>query len=336
MQPNETPPSRKPRLLIFELWGLGDLAMASPFIKAACEKYDVTLLAKAYARDLHPLWPGAKLIIWNAPWTAFRKKYHIWRWDWRELIRVIRQLRGEKFDLAVSPRWDPRDHFLMVIAGVKQRFGFPRVGSRLFLTRYQNFQHGRHRYEDWRDLGKWLGLNLPARNDLKFVASPKEQKIIVHTGASQPTRVWPLENFRKIACRLRESGLQVTIACDRDQREWWLNHGEADVYTAGSVAELHELFRDGTAFIGNDSGPGHLAAVCGLPTFTIFGPSFPVQYAPLHPQAQWLEGKPCLYKPCKDYCRFEEPRCLNQNSVDECWSAVQSFLAKNGSPRQII
>ena len=42
-------------------------------------------------------------------------------------------------------------------------------------------------------------------------------------------------------------------------------------------------------FIGNDSGPGHLAALLGVPTFTIFGPQLPELFAPQHPQAD----EPC-------------------------------------------
>jgi hypothetical protein len=38
----------KSKLLIIELWGLGDLVIATPFLRAAAEQFDVTLLAKPY------------------------------------------------------------------------------------------------------------------------------------------------------------------------------------------------------------------------------------------------------------------------------------------------
>jgi len=34
------------------------------------------------------------------------------------------------------------------------------------------------------------------------------------------------------------------------------------------------------AYVGNDSGPTHLAAALGTPTVAIFGPTDPVQFAP--------------------------------------------------------
>ena len=66
----------KPKLLIVELWGLGDLAIATPFLRAAAEKFDVTLLAKPFARDLQSrLWPEVQVETFTAPWTAFKHKY---------------------------------------------------------------------------------------------------------------------------------------------------------------------------------------------------------------------------------------------------------------------
>src|SRR5579864_3199705 len=66
----------KPKLLIVELWWLGDLAIATPFLRVATEKYQVTLLAKPFARDLQPrLWPGISVETFTAPWTAFQHKY---------------------------------------------------------------------------------------------------------------------------------------------------------------------------------------------------------------------------------------------------------------------
>ena len=48
----------KPKLIVVELWGLGDLVIATPFLQAASEKYAVTLLAKPFAKDMRVrFWP---------------------------------------------------------------------------------------------------------------------------------------------------------------------------------------------------------------------------------------------------------------------------------------
>ena len=79
-------------------------------------------------------------------------------------------------------------------------------------------------------------------------------------------------------------------------------------------------------FIGNDSGPGHLAALLGVPTFTIFGPQLPQLFAPQHPHAAWIEGAACPYKPCFDACRFPRPHCIETLSLDAVWPRVQAWL----------
>jgi heptosyltransferase-2 len=323
--------SLKPKLLIVELWHLGDLVIGTPLLRAAAERFDVTLVAKPYALDLQlRLWPGVKICPFDAPWTAFKKKYHFWRWPIPEMLRLRRTLTAERFDFAFSARWDPREHLFLKIVGAKERIGFPRIGSRIFLTQpLARPVPESHRYESWRVAGKALGIELPPRDQL--VASPPRQDkvVLLHTGARRRVRVWPLENYRQLAGRLREKGLRVQVACDPNQEKWWKQNGETAVTTPATVAELIELVDHAGVLIGNDSGPGHLAAFCGVPTFTIFGPQLPEWFAPLHPQAEWIEGKACPYKPCSDYCRFSRPFCIQDLTAEEVFPRVEQFVRKH-------
>ena len=93
------------------------------------------------------------------------------------------------------------------------------------------------------------------------------------------------------------------------------------------LGQLLDTLATAGRFIGNDSGPGHLAALLGVPTFTIFGPQLPELFAPQHPQASWIEGAPCPYKPCFDACHFPAPHCLLDLSTDAVWDRVQPWLA---------
>jgi ADP-heptose:LPS heptosyltransferase len=327
----------KPKLLIVELWGLGDLVIATPFLRAAVEKFDVTLLAKPYAFDLQPrLWPGVKIATFNAPWTAFKNKYHFWRWPVWEIIRLRRKLAAEKFGFGVSARrvtsfplsGDLRDHFLLKFFGVKNRIGFPFLRRRIFLTQpLAPPEPEAHRYESWRVIARALDIELPPQGKIPIPAPRGGGTILIHTGAGQSVRVWPLEKYKKLAAHLRQKNFQVQIVCDADQRDWWLQAGEKTVATPSTVAELIAFIDRSGSFIGNDSGPGHLAAFCGVPTFTLFGPQLPEWFAPLHPAAEWIEGKPCPYKPCSDYCRFPTPFCLWNIGEEEVFARVENFFA---------
>jgi ADP-heptose:LPS heptosyltransferase len=322
----------KPKLLVFQLWGLGDLVISTPFLQAASERYDVTLVAKPYAKDLQErLWEGVKVVPFVAPWTAFtlKEKYWLPNWPWREMLRLRRQLAAERFEVGLSGRWDPRDHLLLLTARVRTRLGFPRVGSRAFLTRpLSRPEPASHQYENWRALARILGFDLPPREQLALPQVRSDGEILVHTGAGQPVRVWPLERYRGLVNRLRQKHYRVRVACDPGQQSWWLAAGERDVAVPRTVPELLGLVDRAAAFVGNDSGPGHLAAICGVPTFTLFGPQLPEWFAPLHPDSAWLEGKACPYKPCSDYCRFPQPICMLGSTEEEVCSRVEAFLAR--------
>ena len=323
----------KPRLLVLQFWGLGDLVIATPFLRAACEKFTVTLIAKPFAEELRPrLWPDVNVLAFTAPWTAFHGKYKLWQWPLSEMVRLRRRLNAEKFDVAVSARWDPRDHLFLKLSGATERFGFSRLKSRRYLTRELVRPDAlAHHYEYWRTAGHALGLALPAREDLTPPPRHHQSSILIHSGARLPARVWPLENFQRIAARLREEKIAVQIACDPDQVSWWQSHGEQPVCPR-SVPDLLGQIDRAAAFIGNCSGPGHLAAICGAPTFTVYGPSLPEWFAPLHPAAEIFEGKACPYKPCSDYCRYSRAFCLCDVTVEAVWPRVEKFITKHLLP----
>jgi heptosyltransferase-2 len=317
----------KPKLLAVELWGLGDLVIASPFLQAACTRFAVTLLAKPFALDLRErFWPAVHVLPFTAPWTSFRGKYRLHAWPWRALGQLRTELRAVGFQVGVAGRWDPRDHVLLKLSGAQERVGFPRLGSGFLLTRRLALPDERaHRSEFWRAVGQALELPVPPLSELTFPA-PRAKTILVHTGAGQPVRVWPLGRYRQLVQRLRAAGRTVQVACDLDQHEWWLAQGEKECVAPARVRELLALIDQAGLFIGNDSGPGHLAAFSGLPTFTLFGPQLPEWFRPLHPQARWLDGRPCPYKPCRDYCRFAKPFCLHDVTEEEVWERVWPFV----------
>ena len=324
-------PTVKSKLLIVELWGLGDLVIATPFIRAMAGKFAVTLLAKPFALDLQPrLWPEAKVVTFAAPWTAFKNKYHFWRWPLREMVRLRWKLAAGHSDYGLSARWDPRDHLLLKLFGAENRLGFPRTGSQLFLTQpLARAEPEEHRYESWRVIGRALNVPLPARDEILQPTPRNGRTVLIHSGAGQPARVWPLERYHRLAGQLREKAFSVQVVCDPDQRDWWLQAGEAAVATPLTVTELIELIDRAGTFVGNDSGPGHLAAFCGVPTFTFFGPQLPEWFAPLHQAAEWIEGKACPYKPCSDYCRFATPRCLWNIGEEEVAFRVEKFAGRH-------
>ncbi len=315
----------KPSLLVTELWGLGDLAIASEFLRRACVHYSVRLIAKPPAIELgRLLWPEVEVIPFTAPWTRFRGKYQLHRWPWADMARLIGSLRKNPPSVAASARWDPRDHLLLFLSQASRRLGFPRTGSRLFLNDpLPPVERDSPRTAQWMALADRLELS--PRPDPPPDLPPLGDAIVIHSGAAQPVRVWPLERYAGLANQLREQGWRVLIICDPSQQAQWELVGETPL-CPDSPTRLIEGLLQGRRFIGNDSGPGHIAAALGCPTFTLFGPQRPEWFLPDHPQAGWIPGKPCDYKPCFDYCRMPRPHCLLDQSADEVLAAVLRWL----------
>jgi ADP-heptose:LPS heptosyltransferase len=324
----------RPRLLVVELWGLGDLTLAAPFLQEASRHAQVTLVAKPqWASLLGRFCPEVELIPFDAPWTAFIGKYRLASWPWREIRKLMRTVRAQQFEVSARP--DPRDHLLLLLAGANRRLGFPRVGSGLLLQTRLAAGGSLHRAEAWRRLARALGWDLPAPDGQRLRPVAPGAPIVLHSGAARPTRVWPLERFADLATRVRRGGHVVRVLCDASQVPGWRRLGETDAVAPLDVGGLVDAMAAAACFIGNDSGPGHVAALCGVPTFTIFGPQLPGLFAPTHPQAAWIDGRPCPYKPCFDSCRFAEPHCIRKLPVDDVRVRLESWLSTGCSARSL-
>jgi heptosyltransferase-3 len=102
--------------------------------------------------------------------------------------------------------------------------------------------------------------------------------VVVHPGAGAPAKVWP--GFADLLVRLRAEAHQVVVSAG--PADTWV--GRAAVVAADLPLErLAALLARARAFVGNDSGPTHLAAALGCPTVALFGPTDPAVWAPLGP-----------------------------------------------------
>lgn len=308
MQSISTPHrDRRARLLVVELWGLGDLALAMPFVREASRHVHVSLLAKPHAAPLlRRFAPEVELIPFTAPWTAFRDKYDLPAWPWSTIATTVRALRSRRLDAAASARRDPRDHALMALSGATLRAGFAWGAARPLLTDAVPAPQRPHRAQFWNRLAAYFGWDLPSNQP----AARRGRHIVIHTGAGRPVREWPRERFEALAASLRGAGWRVTMIDD----------------SLRDLDALLDVLASADRFIGNDSGPGHLAATLGVPTFTIFGPQLPELFAPQHPQAAWVEGAVCAYKPCFDSCRFATPHCIRDLPLAQIEPLVENWL----------
>jgi heptosyltransferase-3 len=118
--------------------------------------------------------------------------------------------------------------------------------------------------------------------------------IVIHPGAGSPRKCWPIERFIELATELKRGGRPVRFVVGEVERDRWsvadLNKltTVAPLNSCGNLIELLGEISSAATFVGNDSGPAHLAAIIGVPTIALFGPTSPAQWKPLGPRVQVL------------------------------------------------
>jgi ADP-heptose:LPS heptosyltransferase len=333
---------RQPRLLVLELWGLGDLTFSTPMLRQAVEKFSVTLVGKAHARPLLAgTFPEIEFVAYDAPWSAYKDKYRLWRWNWRELMALIGQLRRHDFDAAVSVRNDPRDHLLLLLAGAKRRYAFPVRGSSAFLTDPLVHRNPKqHRVEDWREIGRALGFEgmdvLEPRLEHARYRSPRVDALLkkvdkpmvcLHPGARIPVRRWPEANFAYVVQQMR-GDFDFHLALVPDPDGYGLNLAPlADtILPPLDVSELVDVLGRAELLLCNDSGPGHIASCCGRPAIVVFGPTDPDWFRPWGDIHHLVIRDICPWRPCFDYCKFPEPYCITMLKPDRAWPRIREHM----------
>lgn len=102
-------------------------------------------------------------------------------------------------------------------------------------------------------------------------------EIVIHAGASQSDKQWPLERFVALSKVLLERGATVTLiggAKSTELSDAFPRHRKfCDRLGETSVADLQKLFSRVSLLVSADSGPVHVAAACGLQVIAIEGGS---------------------------------------------------------------
>jgi len=118
--------------------------------------------------------------------------------------------------------------------------------------------------------------------------------VLLHPGSGGRRKRWPLERFLELARWCAGQGAEVLLLCgpaDADLEAQLRAEplGLQALYPPGPL-ELAGLLERTALFVGNDSGPGHLAAALGTPTLSLFGSTDPRLWRPPHPWARVLQA----------------------------------------------
>ncbi|PYT30263.1 MAG: glycosyl transferase [Acidobacteria bacterium] len=124
-----------------------------------------------------------------------------------------------------------------------------------------------------------------------FAAPSRESHpyAVIHPVASAPDKTWPAERFMDIANHL-ERYLELDPIFIGAVGEDLSSFCRWPTILGAPLCELKSLIAGASLFLGNDSGPAHLAAAFGIPAVVIFGASDPVIWAPWRTNAEVMVG----------------------------------------------
>lgn len=147
------------------------------------------------------------------------------------------------------------------------------------------------------DATKQNGLQIPPH--LQHRKFPN--RVLLHTTSGDIKRNWPLDKFEKIASFLKQEGFEPTFLPLFD-----------------TVDELASYIYESGYFIGNDSGPGHLASLLQIP-HVILGREAKHM---LHWRPGWLAGEILTPPPFK-FCENRWRHFISVNSVKRAFYRIK-------------
>ena len=128
-----------------------------------------------------------------------------------------------------------------------------------------------------------------------------EQYIAIHPGSGGARKCWPVASFVAVIEHLWQRGYPILllagpadherVSCIQSLLPSSLEPGMLDVLIDAPLVVVAEYLQRCSCYLGNDSGITHLAAMLGIPTIALFGPSDPATWRPLGADVEIIQER---------------------------------------------
>ena len=343
------------RILIVRLDTIGDVLLSEPAIAALRARFPTARIDLVVGRSGQAVLEGNpsvdRFITYDAPWHAAWRGRRI---DRREALAGLRQtlgaLRRERYDLAVELRGDPRDILFTVATGARVTVGNGWRGGGFLLDHDVPVDREAHRVDFALGIVGAAGATRVSAGPRLYLSADDRAfarqavggldgpRIIFHLGSGFPSKCLPIEKFAEVAHRLhRTRRAQIVVIGGPDEQPLYdelarrVDFPLASLIGRATLRQTAAVIEAADLFVGNDSGPMHLAAAVGTPIVTFFGPSEPPKYRPYTDRYRLLEV-PLACRPCDHiHCIQSEYLCMTQIPVPAIQQAAEDLLGERVS-----
>lgn len=344
------------RLLCVRLDTLGDLLMTTPAIRALREsgqKRSITLLTSSQGRTVAGFIPEIDdCLVYDCPWMKASGSTSDISREW-EIISVLRSRRFDAAVIFTVYSQNPlASALLCYLAEIPLRLAHCRENPYQLLTDWVPEREPtlicRHEVQRQLDLVAAVGATTSdermsfrvRKTDRERVERALEALLpdrsrgwmVLHPGASAPSRRYPPESFSRVADRIVDQlGYQVLFTGTEDEKEMiesiQAEMTQPSISLAGllSLGELAGLLEMSPLLVSNNTGPVHVAAAVGTPVVDLYALTNP-QHTPWGVENRVLfHDVPCKY--CyKSVCPEGHHDCLRLVSPESVVDAVSELL----------
>jgi len=277
------------RVLLIRLRSIGDTVLMTPCL-AALRKLDpsieVTVLCEPLSAPILEDHPLVDRLIVAGP-------------SIRERAGLVARLRGSHFDVAFNMHGGTTGTLLAAMSGARHTVGYRGFRQSWMLNARAPSPDvilGRktvHSVEQQLALLSWTGVPFPERPQLSLGPSPADLAgmrsrlsalgvstfVVIAPAAAFEAKRWPAKRFAAVADYLsRTFALSSVVIAGPGQELIAREVCEAAqskpiAITGLTLKQLIALMGLSRLYVGNDSGPMHIAAATGRPLVVVFGPS---------------------------------------------------------------
>jgi ADP-heptose:LPS heptosyltransferase len=198
-------------------------------------------------------------------------------------VAVLRRVRPQ---LCINFHGGTRSAWMTAGSGARYRAGFAHFRGRyVYNVRIPRAQEilrvdrKVHTAEHLASAMFYLGAPIAEIPRAKLAAAVRPGPCaVIHPVAATAAKTWGAEGFLEVARHLKSSGSDVIFIGGADDD---LSPFRAFRTLAGApLAEIKSLLASASIFLGNDSGPAHMAAAFGIPSVVLFASSDPAIWGP--------------------------------------------------------